>query len=206
MEIFNSFSANIIGLCLGIGLAAAAGFRVFIPLFALSVAQHFNLGNYIGLSEMASNFKWVGELPALITLGVATLVEIGAYYIPVVDNFLDSIAVPLAAIAGTFLMASQLVHFPELITWVLAIIAGGGTAAAISGTTATGRATSTLTTAGTGNFAVATAEAGAATAMSALAIFVPIIAAIFVLILLFFVYKTYKYFKNKLNVMKENYK
>src|SRR5690606_26782064 len=143
---------TIIGLFLGIGLAASAGFRVFLPLFALSLAVHFNIGDYLGLGTFSEGFQWVGSTAALIILGVATLVEVFSYYIPFVDNLLDTIAVPLAGIAGTVLVASQPADTPEVITWSLAIIAGGGTAAAISGSTAATRAVSSTTTAGTGNF------------------------------------------------------
>ncbi len=204
MDLFGlDISTTLIGIFLGIGLSAAAGFRVFLPLFVLSLASHYNLGDYVGLGTLAQNFQWVGSMPALIILGVATILEIGAYYIPFIDNALDSIAVPLAGIAGTILMASQLVDFSPVFMWTLAIIAGGGTAAAISGTTATGRATSSATTAGTGNFLVSTAETGAATALSSLAIFLPIIAFILVLILLFVVYKAFSFFRKRMKVAVE---
>lgn len=67
---------------IGIGLAAASGFRVFLPLFAVSLAS------YLGWIPTNDNFQWLSGLPTLIITGVATLVEILAYYIPVVDNFL----------------------------------------------------------------------------------------------------------------------
>ncbi|WP_321540727.1 DUF4126 domain-containing protein [Flavobacterium piscinae] len=112
---------TIISICLGIGLAASAGFRVFVPLFILSLASYLN---WIPVNE---SWSWLGETPALIALGIAMIFEVLAYYIPFVDNILDTIAVPLAAIAGTAVMASSLVDFSPLFTWGLAIIAGGGT-------------------------------------------------------------------------------
>lgn len=91
---------TIISIFLGIGLAASVGFRVFVPLFVLSLAAYFNLW------ELNESWQWIGSLAAVITLGVATLVEITAYYIPYVDNLLDSIAIPLATVAGTAVMVS----------------------------------------------------------------------------------------------------
>src|SRR5690606_34009601 len=120
MDFFDT--TTIMSFFLGIGLAASAGFRVFVPLFVLSLGAHF-WGDYIDLNE---SWQWVGSWPAIITLGVATLVEIGGYYIPIVDNLLDTISVPLAAIAGTILMGSTLLDMGEVATWALAIIAGGG--------------------------------------------------------------------------------
>lgn len=101
---------SIISICLGIGLAASAGFRVFLPLFALSLAAHFNLW------ELNESWLWIGSLMAVITLGAATLIEIAAYYIPFVDNLLDTIAIPLATIAGTAVMVSTVVDLSPIIT------------------------------------------------------------------------------------------
>ena len=82
---------TILSILLGIGLAASVGFRVFLPLFALSLASFFDV---IPLNE---NWNWIGDSTALIILGIATFVEILAYLIPWIDNMLDVIALPLAA-------------------------------------------------------------------------------------------------------------
>lgn len=186
MDFFDT--STLMSFFLGIGLAASAGFRIFLPLFALSLGAHFG-GDLLNLNE---SWQWVGSWPAMITLGVATLIEIIAYYIPVVDNLLDTIAVPLAAIAGTVLMGSTLLDMGEVATWALAIIAGGGTAAAVSGTTAATRAISTGTTGGTGNFIVNTGETAAASVLSATSFIWAPLAFILVLVTLFIVYKVWK--------------
>ena len=186
MDFFDT--STIMSFFLGIGLAASAGFRVFLPLFALSLGAHFG-ADVLNLNE---SWQWVGSWPAMITLGVATLIEIAAYYIPVVDNLLDSIAIPLAAIAGTVLMASTLLDMGEVATWALAIIAGGGTAAAVSGTTATTRAVSTGTTAGTGNFLVTTGETAASSVLSINSFIWAPLAFVLVVITLYFVYRLWK--------------
>jgi len=191
MELFDS--STIMSFFLGIGLAASAGFRVFLPLFALSLGAHFGQ-DIINLNE---TWQWVGSWPAIITLGIAMVAEIIAYYIPVVDNFLDTIAIPLAAIAGTLLMASTLLDMNEIATWALAIIAGGGTAAAVSGTTAATRAVSTGTTAGTGNFVVNTGETAAASVLSITSFIWAPLAFVLVLILLYFIYRLWRWAKKK---------
>ena len=101
---------TIISIFLGIGLAASVGFRVFVPLFALSLASYFNFW------ELNESWQWIGSLTAVITLGVATLVEISAYYIPYLDNLLDTIAIPLATIAGTAVMVSTVADLSPIIT------------------------------------------------------------------------------------------
>lgn len=171
----------ILSTFIGIGLAAASGFRVFLPLFAVSLAS------YLGWIPTNDNFQWLSGLPTLIVTGVATLVEILAYYIPVVDNFLDTVTVPLATVAGSVLFASQFIELGTFPQWALAIIAGGGTAATIAAGFAGTRAASTATTAGIGNNVIATTETAGAGLMSVLSIFLPVIAFILALALLILV-------------------
>lgn len=184
---------TILSIFLGIGLAASVGFRVFLPLFALSLASYFNVW------ELNASWEWIGSTTALITLGVATLVEIVAYYIPIVDNALDTIAVPLATIAGTAVMVSTIADLSPVITWSLAIIAGGGTAAAIKSTTSTTRLGSTVSTAGIGNPIFSTIETGTSIVMSIIAIFLPVVGIVLVILIFYLIYKVYKKIKPKRN-------
>ena len=176
---------TIISIFLGVGLAASVGFRVFLPLFALSLASHFNLW------ELNESWQWIGTLPALITLGVAMFIEIFGYYIPFIDNLLDTIAIPLATIAGTAVLVSTVADLNPLITWSLAIIAGGGTAGVIKSASSATRLTST-TTGGIGNPVVSTAETGTSIMMSTASLFAPILAIILVLLILLAIFWFYK--------------
>lgn len=182
---------TIISLFLGIGLAASAGFRVFLPLFALSLAS------YYGLWELNESWNWIGSMAAVTTLGIATVAEIFAYLIPWVDNALDTIAIPLAAIAGTAVMVSTVADLDPVITWSLAIIAGGGTATAIKGANAAGRLTSTATTGGLANPVVGAVETGAAATVSLASIFMPVVAGVLVIVILFFVLMVYRKIRPK---------
>ena len=177
---------TIISIFLGVGLAASVGFRVFLPLFALSLAA------YLGAWELNESWQWIGGLPALIAFGVATLVEIFGYFIPWVDNLLDSLAIPLAGIAGTAVMVSTVVDLDPVVTWSLAIIAGGGTATAIKGANATGRLASSSTTGGLANPVVSTIETGTAVAVSTASILAPPIAAILVIVILVIIFRIYR--------------
>ena len=179
-------SETIISILLGVGLAASVGFRVFLPLFALSLASYF------GLWDLNDNWQWIGSLAAVIALGVATVVEIFAYFIPWIDNLLDSFAVPMAAIAGTAVMVSTVANLDPVVTWSLAIIAGGGTATAIKGASATSRLASTATTGGLGNPIVSTVETGAALVVTTAAIFAPMLAAVLVIVILFVIFRIYR--------------
>ncbi len=172
----------ILSAFIGVGLAAASGFRVFLPMFAVSLAS------YMGWIPMNDHFMWLAGLPTLITTGIATIVEVLAYYIPYVDHLLDTISVPLATVAGSVLFASQFADLGTFPTWALALIAGGGTAAAISSGFAGTRAASTATTGGLGNSVVATTETAGAGIMAVLALVAPIIAVIIAIALLVVVF------------------
>ena len=165
-------------ILMGIGLSAASGFRVFIPLLVVSIAS------FTGNLALADSFSWIGTLPALITFSIATVFEIAGYYIPWVDNILDTITSPMAVVAGAVLMASVVTDISPLIKWVLAIIAGGGVAGTIQALTGMTRVTSSLTTGGLGNPGVSTVESGSSITLSAIAIFIPLIAGIIVIALL----------------------
>lgn len=180
---------TILSIFLGIGLSASAGFRVFLPLFALSLASYFDVW------ELNASWSWIGSTTAIITLGIATLVEIAAYYIPFVDNLLDTVAVPLATLAGTAMMVSTVADLSPTITWVLAIIAGGGTAAAVKSSASATRLGSTVSTAGFGNPVVSTIETGSSIFMSIISIFLPILAIILVFFIFYMVFKLYKKLK-----------
>ena len=133
-----------LSICLGVGLSAACGFRVFVPLLGVSVAA---LAGHLGLAE---GFEWIGTWPALACFLTATVLEVAAYYMPWIDNLLDSVATPAAVVAGTMITAAVVTDMSPLMKWSLALIAGGGTAGVIQATTVALRGTSSVTTGGTG--------------------------------------------------------
>ncbi len=171
-------------ILMGIGLSAASGFRIFIPFLVISIAS------LTGNLTLVDSFSWIGTYPALITFGMATVLEIAGYYIPWVDNILDTIASPVAVIAGIILMASVVTGISPLMKWTLAIIAGGGVAGIIQALTGVTRITSSITTGGLGNPGVSTVESGSSLTLSAMAIFIPVITGIIVIALLIWATKT----------------
>lgn len=177
---------SLITIALGIGLAAAAGFRVFVPLFALSLAA------YLGVWPLNEQWQWLASPFAVMVLAAACIAEALAYLIPWFDNLLDTLAVPLAGIAGTAVMASTMADLNPAVTWALAIIGGGGAAAAIKGVNAGGRLVSTATTGGIANPIFSIWETVSATVMSVLAIFFPALAAIAVVVIAFIMYKLWR--------------
>lgn len=182
----------ITAVALGIALSASTGFRVFIPMLVASVAAHFNI---IPLTE---SFSWLGSLPAIISFGTAAVVEVLAYYIPFVDNLLDTITTPLAVGAGTLLMTSVLPVDHELMKWIMGFIVGGGAAATMQSGSVLSRFSSSKFTGGTANPVVSTGENVAALGTSITALFIPIVVAIiFILIALVIFFKLFEWRKHK---------
>ncbi len=172
---------------MGIGLAAASGFRVFLPPFLLSIAVR---ADSVDVNLTDTPFEYFDSNIAIILLGVATIVEFSAYYVPWVDNLLDSIATPAAAIAGTSMTALVLEgNTDPVIQWSLAIIGGGGVTTAIQGTTVVTRGISTALTGGIANPVVSTVENIASILLAIIAVFLPVLALIIVAIMMYMIIK-----------------
>ncbi|MCA9077501.1 MAG: DUF4126 domain-containing protein [Planctomycetaceae bacterium] len=173
-----------LALIIGVGLAASCGFRVFAPMLVAGLAARN------GWLDPSESFAWIATTPALIAFSAATIVEAVAYYVPWLDNLLDTIASPLAVIAGILLSASMLGDVSPLMQWSFAIIAGGGAAATVQGGTVLTRLTSTTTTGGTANFLLTTLETAASLLFAILSILAPILSLIALLLLIAMMYYT----------------
>ena len=161
--------AILLAVALGLGLATAAGLRVFVPVFGAGLAAHF------GLVELHPSFAWLGTTTALIALGTATVAEVLAYYVPWLDHALDVVATPAAVGAGILTSAAVLVDLPPILHWGVAIIGGGGAAGLVQAVSVGTRLKSALTTGGVGNPVVSTAETLGSITLVALALFVPVL-------------------------------
>lgn len=168
-------------VCLGLGLSATCGFRVFVPVLAASLAAH------LGWVDPGPGFGWMGSLPAVAAFGAAMLFELGGYLVPWIDNALDAIATPAAVLAGVLVMASMLVGLPPAVRWAVAVIAGGGAAGTVQAGTVLLRGASSVSTGGAANPAVSTGEAAASVAGSAVSLLLPVLAGVIAVLLLAFV-------------------
>lgn len=165
-------------LGVGLGLAAATGLRVFVPLLVLAVAARLDV------VDLAEGFEWLASTPAVAGLAAATVFEVLAYYVPWFDNLLDALATPAALVAGTLVSASVFTGMPPFLSWALALVAGGGAASLVQGATATLRLKSLVTTGGLANPAVATTELAGSIGTSLVAILLPLL-VLGVVVLLF---------------------
>jgi hypothetical protein len=169
---------TVTAVALGIGLAASAGFRVFVPMLVASIAAH------LGVLPMQDGFSWLASWPAMICLGTATVAEIVAYYVPFVDNILDSITTPMAVGAGTLLLTSVLPIDSGMLKWTTGFIIGGGIAATVQSGGVLVRLLSSSLTGGAANPAVTTGENAAAIGTSLLSLVIPLIVVPVLLVLI----------------------
>lgn len=176
---------ELLGVFIGLGLSATCGFRVFVPLLGMSIAHH------AGHLTLAPGFQWIGSWPALATFGIAMVIEIIGYYIPWVDNMLDTIATPAAVVAGTIATASVVLDVSPFLRWSLAIIAGGGIAGLIQTSSVAARGASTASTAGLGNPIVSTTELAASILGTLVSLIIPIVAFVLVVVLFSLVMRSY---------------
>lgn len=170
-----------IGPIIAVGLAAACGFRVFLPLLGLSVA------GMSGHLTLEPSLSWLATWPALSALATATVLEVAAYYVPWVDNLLDTVATPMAIAAGTLASATQLGDMSPVMQWSLAAITGGGVSGVVQTGSVAMRAASSGLTGGLGNVVVSTAELLGAVIATLLAILLPVVGFVLALVLLFWV-------------------
>ena len=174
---------TVVSVALGLGLAAAAGFRVFVPLLVLNLAARW------GYVPLAAGWEWVGGTPALIVFASATVLEIGGYYIPWLDHALDTVATPAAVIAGMVTTASVMGDLPPLVKWTAVLVGGGGLAALVQGSTVAMRAGSTAVSGGLANPLVATLETFGASLLAVVAIALPLVALVLVVIVVAAIYR-----------------
>ena len=161
---------------LGIGLSAAVGFRVFVPMLVVSLAS------MAGIIQLSPGFQWMGTPVAALVFAVATLIELLGFLVPWVSNALDSIATPAATIAGVIMMAAVLTDMHPIARWALALIAGGGVALTVQGATVVTRAVAAGSTGGVANPIVAILEAIGALVVTITTIVIPAVMGILILI------------------------
>ena len=171
-----------LAIALGLGLAAASGLRVFVPLLALSVAAS------TGQVELAPGWAWLGSSAAVVAFSTASVLEVAAYAVPWLDHALDMVATPAAVAAGMLASASVMVDLPPLFKWSIVIIGGGGAAGLTQGASVLARAKSGLLTGGLANPVVSFTELVGAILLSALSILLPVVALLAAVLLLMIVF------------------
>lgn len=169
--------SGLLAISLGLGLAAASGFRVFLPPLLLSGAIN------IGLIEASGQLSLLDGWGAFSVLLIAVILEIGSYLIPWLDNLLDVVATPAAVLAGVGMMGSVIgaeTDYDPIVQWTVAAIGGGGVAGTVQTGTVATRALSTGTTGGLANPIISVGEAVMAIVVTVLALLAPLLCLVLV--------------------------
>ncbi len=177
-----------IPLAMGLGLAACAGLRAWIPLFIVSLLSHFEL---IALNE---KMAFLGSTQFLWVCGAATVIELAGDKMPWLDHVLDVIGAVLRPASGIILAAAVFTESDPVVIAVAGII-GGSTALTVSAGKAAGRTiVSSLMPfhGGLGNIAVSFIEDGISIFGSILGILLPIFAFIMFAVLVWASVKVFR--------------
>lgn len=186
----------VFALCVGIAISAACGFRVFLPILIIGILERYG-GDWELPLTVPEGLSWAGNGFVLLGLGVATVVEITAFYIPWLDSMLDTISAPMAVIAGTILTYCVLDDASDTSRILLSLVGGGGSAGLVAGTTALTRGASTVLTAGLGNSVVSSVENGLSIVGVILALAVPVLGVILLIVFLIAAIKLISHLRKK---------
>jgi hypothetical protein len=155
-------------LALGVGLAAVAGIRAWLPLLTAGIMAR------LGVVHLGESFQFVASWPALGLFGVATVVELVGDKFPAIDHTLDAIGTFVRPCAGALLAAATMYQIESpLLACVLGLCVGAPTAMVPHATKAAARAVSSSMTFGLANPLLSFAEDGVAFSMLALVFIVP---------------------------------
>ncbi len=166
----------LLSLFLGTTLAAVAGLRAFLPLFLLGVLERAQL---LAPFSLGDNFQWLTSDLAILTLGIATVLEMTADKVPAIDSALDSVMTFIRPGAGAVSVFAVMSSQDPLLAYVAGFVLAGGATLPVHLGKGILRLGSHVTTAGFGSPALSLAEdAGAAGAIT-LSVLLPILALIF---------------------------
>jgi len=157
-------------VAMGIGLAASAGLRAFLPLVGVGLAGRLDL------LELSESFSWLESWPALVVFGAAVVAELLGDKFPFVDHLLDTVQLVVKPLAGALVMATVVEDWTPLYATVFWIAAGGSLAGFVHLAKAKLRLISTTTTGGIGNPLVSVLEDLGAVVGTLAAIAVPLLA------------------------------
>ena len=166
-------------LMMGVGLAASAGLRAFLPLLVVGGAARAEL------LPLAERFAWMASTPALTVFAVAVLVEIVGDKAPAVDHALDAVGTIARPVAGAIVAAAPLTSLDPLTAVVVGIVLGGTFAGGVHASKSALRVVSTGSTGGLANPLVSLGEDVASLAGTLVSLFVPMLAFAAVVCLLF---------------------
>jgi len=155
-------------LALAVALAATTGLRAWMPLLLAGGLAR------LGLLELGESYRFLSSNQALVVFAAATVLEITADKIPVLDHLLDTVSTLLRPAAGSLLAASALgVVLEPLTAAVLGVVVGAPFALLPHAVKSASRTLSTTLTAGLANPALSLIEDVLTLVLFVLAVLIP---------------------------------
>jgi hypothetical protein len=182
---------TVLPILMGVSLAACAGLRAFLPLLAAGLAVRF------GWWPVQDWYRWAGSNEALITFGVATVLEILADKVPGLDHVLDVLHTVARPVAGALVAMGAFSQVSPSYAVALGIIIGAPLAAGFHVTKAGTRAVSTATTAGIANPVLSLAEDFAALFGVGLALVAPVLSVVLLIGIGIMIYQIVRWRRRK---------
>lgn len=173
-------------LLTALGLSIPAGLNAYIPLLAVSLAQHF------GWLQLSEPFNVMGEWWMIAIIAVLLVVEIVADKIPAVDHVNDVIQTFIRPAAGGVVAVAAAGSATDVSPWLL-VVAGVLLAGGVHAVKATARPVVNVTTAGTTTPVVSAAEDVGAAALSASAIFAPALVGVLVILFAYLFWRLWRW-------------
>lgn len=170
---------------LGLGLAAAAGLRAFLPLLLLGLAARFELFG-VSLNDKA---EWLGSDAALITLAIATAFELAADKVPFLDHALSALGTVTRPVAAVIAAGSVFAGVDPIVAAVAGIVIGAPTALAFHAAQSGTRVASTATSGGLLNPVVSIVEDMQAVLTAGLALVFPLLVPVLLALLLWAIWR-----------------
>jgi hypothetical protein len=170
----------LLGVFSAFGLSASAGVNAYIPLLVIGSIAHY-FPNTLTLSEP---WNMLANVWILLLLAILVIIEMLADKVPAVNHINDLIQTVVRPAAGALAFAASanvITDISPLISLACGLLIAGGVHLTKS---AVVRPAVTATTGGAGNIPVSIAEDVAATAVSVMSIFVPIIMGVLLIMFL----------------------
>ncbi|MDF2439882.1 MAG: hypothetical protein JWN98_866 [Abditibacteriota bacterium] len=178
---------------LGLGLAASCGLNTFLPLLVLASAAKWHL---FGV-QLGGNFAWLGSDSALLALSLATVAEVVADKIPVVDHGLDMLGTVARPAAGALAAASVFKGDPAMAA-MIGLVLGAPTAFGFHAAKAGTRAGSSTTTFGMANPLLSFIEDALSLGFAVLSILFPWLVPLLIVLFALVAWRLWKLVRSKL--------
>lgn len=166
----------LLSLFLGTTLAAVAGLRAFLPLFLIGVLERAELLSPFSIGD---TFQWLTSDIAILTFGIATVMEVTADKVPGMDSVMDTVMTFVRPGAGAVSVFAVLSSQDPTLAYVAGFVLAAGASLPIHLGKGMLRLGSHVGTGGMGSPLLSTAEDATSAGVITLSVLAPFMAVLF---------------------------